>query len=169
VELFFINQVIFMLKHQLSLLAIATILLSSTLARADDISGGKNLSVGNIQIQASDSGNVSIQTPSINIQTLKSVDGRVISRTRRRSRIPVVRGRVIYSPATLRQRAVVKTTLVEYPDRVHNSTIRTSTNNSQTINEQHVQCHGSGSSSIVQSSQTIDGKTVSSEVHNNCN
>jgi hypothetical protein len=154
-----------MLKHQLSLLAIATILLSSTLARADDISGGKNLSVGNIQIQTSDSGNVSIQTPSINIQALKSVDGRVISRIRRRARIPVVR----YSPAILRQRAVVKTTPVEYPDRVHNSTIRTSTNNSQTINEQHVQCHGSGSSSIVQSSQTIDGKTVSSEVHTNCN
>jgi hypothetical protein len=157
-----------MLKHQLSLLAIATILLSSTLVRADDISGGKNLSVGNIQIQTSDSGDVSIQTPSINIQALKSVDGRVISRTRRRARIPVVRGRVIYPTATLRQRVVVKTTPVEYPDRIRDSTVRTSTDNSRTIVEQHVQCHGS-SSSVSQSSQTIDGRTISSEVHTNCN
>jgi hypothetical protein len=92
----------------------------------------------------------------------------LISRTRRRARTPVVRKRGIYPTATLHQRAVDKIAPVEYPDRVQNSTIRTSTNDSQTINEQHVQCHGSGSS-IVQSSQTINGRTVSSEVHTNCN
>jgi hypothetical protein len=66
-----------MLKHQLSLLAIATILLSPTLVHADEISGGKNLSVGNIKIQTSDSG-VSIQTPNVKIDTLKPSSGRIL-------------------------------------------------------------------------------------------
>jgi hypothetical protein len=160
-----------MFKHQLSLLAIATILLSATLVNAADIGEETNLSVGNIRVQTSNNGGVKIQTPNLTIDTAKSALGQVItSRNRRRYRIPATRrGRVLYPTATtVHQRVIGKVAPAAYPDRRRNSTIRTSNNDTHTMSEQHIECHGS-SSSISQSSQTINGRTVSSEVHSSCN
>jgi hypothetical protein len=160
-----------MLKRQLGLLVISTILLSTTLVHAAEIPGGTDLSVGNIRIQTSDRGEVNIKTPNIDINSAKVIVGRVsIDRNRRRNRkAPSMRrGREIPSAAILRQRAMDKVNSVESSDRVGNSTTRTSTNDSHTVTEQNIQCSGSGSS-VIQSSQTINGRTVSSETRTNCN
>jgi hypothetical protein len=159
-----------MLKRQIGLVAIVTLLLLPNLVSAAEIPENTNLSSSNVRVQISDRGGVIIQTPNINIDTTKPVIERVIiSRKYRRYRTPIVkRGRIV-SPTIVRQQAIDRVTpTVEHVDSIRNSTIRTSTNDSHTISEQHVQCHGSGSS-IVQSSQTINGRTVSSEVQTNCN
>lgn len=160
-----------MLKRQLGLLVISTILLSTTLVHAAEIPEGTNISVGNIRVQTSDRGEVSIKTPNIEINTAKVIVGRVsIDRNRRRNRkAPSVRrGQVIPSAAILRQQAIDKINSIESSDRVGTSTTRTSTNNAHTVTEQNIKCSGSGSS-VVQSSQTINGSTVSSETRTNCN
>jgi hypothetical protein len=160
-----------MLKRQLGLLLISTILLSTNLVHAAEIPEGTNVSIGNIKIQTSDRGEFSIKTPNIEINTAKVTVGRVsIDRNRRRNRkAPSVRrGQVIPSAAILRQQAIDKINSVESSDRVGNSTTRTSTNDSHTVTEQNIQCSGSGSS-VIQSSQTINGRTVSSETRTNCN
>jgi hypothetical protein len=160
-----------MLKRQLGLLVISTILLSTTLVHAAEIPEGTNISVGNIRVQTSDRGEVSIKTPNIEINTAKVIVGRVsIDRNRRRNRkAPSVRrGQVIPSAAILRQQAIDKINSVESSDRVGTSTTRTSTNDAHTVTEQNIKCSGSGSS-VVQSSQTINGRTVSSETRTNCN
>jgi hypothetical protein len=160
-----------MLKRQLGLLVISTILLSTNLVHAAEISGGTDLSVGNIRIQTSDRGDVNIKTPNIDINSGKVTVGRVsIDRNRRRNRkAPSIRReREIPSAAVLRQRAMDKINSGESPNRVGTSTTRTSTNDSHTVSEQNIQCSGSGSS-VIQSSQTINGRTVSSETRTNCN
>jgi hypothetical protein len=160
-----------MLKRQLGLLVISTILLSTNLVHAAEISGGTDLSVGNIRIQTSDRGEVNIKTPNIDINSGKVTVGRVsIDRNRRRNRkAPSIRReREIPSAAVLRQRAMDKINSGESPNQVGTSTTRTSTNDSHTVSEQNIQCSGSGSS-VVQSSQTINGRTVSSETRTNCN
>jgi hypothetical protein len=160
-----------MLKRQLGLLVISTILLSTTLVHAAEIPEGTNISVGNIRVQTSDRGEVSIKTPNIEINTAKVIVGRVsIDRNRRRNRkAPSVRrGQVIPSAAILRQQAIDKINSIESSDRVGTSTTRTSTNDAHTVTEQNIKCSGSGSS-VVQSSQTINGSTVSSETRTNCN
>jgi hypothetical protein len=160
-----------MLKRQLGLLVISTILFSTTLVHAAEIPEGTNISVGNIRVQTSDRGEVSIKTPNIEINTAKVTVGRVsIDRNRRRNRkAPSVRrGQVIPSAAILRQQAIDKINSVESSDRVGTSTTRTSTNDAHTVTEQNIKCSGSGSS-VVQSSQTINGRTVSSETRTNCN
>lgn len=160
-----------MLKRQLGLLVISTILLSTTLVHAAEIPEGTNISVGNIRVQTSDRGEVSIKTPNIEINTAKVIVGRVsIDRNRRRNRkAPSVRrGQVIPSAAILRQQAIDKINSIESSDRVGTSTTRTSTNDAHTVTEQNIKCSGSGSS-VVQSSQTINGRTVSSETRTNCN
>jgi hypothetical protein len=160
-----------MLKRQLGLLVISTILFSTTLVHAAEIPEGTNISVGNIRVQTSDRGEVSIKTPNIEINTAKVTVGRVsIDRNRRRNRkAPSVRrGQVIPSAAILRQQAIDKINSVESSDRVGTSTTRTSTNDAHTVTEQNIKCSGSGSS-VVQSSQTINGHTVSSETRTNCN
>ena len=160
-----------MIKRQLGLLVISTILCSTTLVHAAEMPGGSDLSVGNIRIQTSDRGEVNIKTPNIDINSAKVTVGRVsIDRNRRRNRkAPSMRrGSVIPSAAILRQQAMDKVNSVEPPDRVGNSTTRTSTNDSHTVSEQNIQCSGSGSS-VVRSSQTINGRTVSSETRTNCN
>jgi hypothetical protein len=111
------------------------------------------------------------QTPNIDINPAKVIVGRVsIDRNRRRNRkAPSLRrGRTIPSADVLRQQAMDKVNSVESSDRVGNSTTRTSTNDSHTVTEQNIQCSGSGSS-VIQSSQTINGRTVSSETRTNCN
>jgi hypothetical protein len=160
-----------MLKRQLGLLIISTILCSTTLVHAAEMPGGTDLSVGNIRIQTSDRGEVNIKTPNIDINPAKVTVGRVsIDRNRRRNRkAPSLRrGQTIPSAAILRQQAMDKVNSVESPDRIGTSTTRTSTNDAHTVSEQNIQCSGSGSS-VIQSSQTINGRTVSSETRTNCN
>jgi hypothetical protein len=158
-----------MLKRQLGLLLISTILFSTNLVHAAEIPEGTNISVGNIRIQTSDRGEVSIQTPNIDLTPAKVTVGRIsIDRNRRRKNSSARRKQVIPSAAILRQQAIDKVNSVESVDRVGTSTTRTSTNDSHTVSEQNIQCSGSGSS-VIQSSQTINGRTVSSETRTNCN
>lgn len=162
-----------MLKLQLGLLLISTILLSNNLVHAAGIAEGTNVSVGNVRIQTSDRGEVSIQTPNIDLTPTKVTVGRIsIDRNRRRKNSSTRRRLIIPSAAILRQRAIdkvnSKVNSIESADRVGTSTTRTSTNDSQTTSEQNIQCSGSGSS-VIQSSQTINGRTVSSETRTNCN
>ncbi len=162
-----------MLKLQLGLLLISTILLSNNLVHAAGIAEGTNVSVGNVIIQTSDRGEVSIQTPNIDLTPAKVTVGRIsIDRNRRRKNSSTRRRLVIPSAAILRQRAIdkvnSKVNSIESADRVGTSTTRTSTNDSHTTSEQNIQCSGSGSS-VIQSSQTINGRTVSSETRTNCN
>lgn len=158
-----------MLNSRLGLLITSIILLSTNLVHAAEITGGTNVSVGKIGIQTNDRGEVRIDTPNIDLSPTKITVGRVsIDRNRRRNRKapPLRRGRVIPA-AILRQQAIDKVNSVD-PDRVGTSTTRTSTNDPHTVSEQNIQCSGSGSS-VIQSSQTINGRTISSETRTNCN
>jgi hypothetical protein len=192
-----------MFKRHFSLLAIATLLLSPTVAHADLIDGDGNVSVGNVRIQTTNRGTI-IQTPKIQVNTPKSTDNRLsVNRTRRRSRIPA-RARTS-SPMILNKKVstdssttVIKTTTPVsiptistptirnstiqnstirssgddgYPTpTTRSSTVRSSSGDSESVNEQHqsIQCSGGGSS-VSQSSTTINGRTVNSEVRSNCN
>jgi hypothetical protein len=190
-----------MFKRHFSLLAIATLLLSPTVAQADLIDSDGNLSVGNVRIQNTSSGTV-IQTPKIQVSTPKSTDNRIsVNRTRRRSRIPAVRRPRTSSPLILNKKVstdssttVIRTTTpvsiptirnstiqnstirssggdTQYPTPTSRSTtVRSSSGDSETVNEQRqsIRCSGGGSS-VSQSSTTINGRTVNSEVRSNCN
>ncbi len=179
-----------MFKRQFSLLVMATLLLSPTLVHANELGESTNLSVGNIRLQTNSSGGVSIQTPNINLNTAPSPEDRVLlSRTtRRRIRTPIRRtiirrGRIISSPSLIRQSTIIsqptiiRQSTIDPADRsinqtstIRSSTVRTSSNGSQSISEQHnsVQCSPGSGSSVSQSTQTINGRTVSSEVRTNC-
>jgi hypothetical protein len=199
-----------MFKRHFSLLAIATLLLSPTVAQADLIDSDGNISVGNMRIQNTGSGTV-IQTPKIQVTNPSSTDNRIsVNRTtRRRSRIPAVRRprtsapmilnkktstdsstTVIRTPTpvsipaipniptpTIRNSTIQNSTIrssgggTQYPTpTTRSTTIRSSSGDSETVNEQHqsIQCSGGGSS-VSQSSTTINGRTVNSEVRSNCN
>lgn len=183
-----------MFKRQFSLLVMATLLLSPTLVQANELGESTNLSVGNIRLQTNSSGGVSIQTPNINLNTAQSPEDRVwISRTTRRRirtsiRRPIrtttiLRGRVISSPSLIRQSTIFSQPTIirqstidpEYrsinrTSTIRSSTVRTSSNGSESISEQHnsVQCSPGSGSSVSQSTQTINGRTVSSEVRTDC-
>ena len=161
-----------MLNRQFSLLVMATLLLSPNLVNANEIDENPNLSIGNIQIQTTESG-TTIQTPNIKITTPKATENRVIiSRTRRRNLDRVRRGRTS-TPAMIRQRVENSNREVTAPTtQIRNSTIRSSRNEDRsesTIEQQQsVQCSGSGSSVSQSSSSTVNGRTISSEVRKNC-
>ncbi len=162
-----------MLKHKLNLLLVSTILFSTNLVNAAEINH-TNLSVGNVRSQITQLGAIIMHTPDIDLNTTKVTVERVaIDQKRRRNRTPSARRKqVIPSAAVLRQQAIdkvnAKINSVEVPNRTGTSTTRTSTNDSSTVDEQSIQCSGSGSS-VIQSSQTINGRTVSSETRTNCN
>jgi hypothetical protein len=199
-----------MFKRHFTLLAIATLLLSPTVAQADLIDSDGNLSVGNMRIQNTGSGTL-IQSPKIQVNNPKSTDNRIgLNRTRRRSRVPV-RARtsspmilnkkmnsdssttVIRTPAsvsipaipaipnisnpTIRNSTIQNSTIRssggdnQYPTpTTRSTTVRSSSGDSETVSEQHqsIQCSGGGSS-VSQSSTTVNGRTVNSEVRSNCN
>ena len=165
-------KVISMLNSRFGLLLISIILLSTNLVHAAEISEGTNVSVGKIGIQTSDRGEVRIDTPNIDLSPAKITVGRVsIDRNRRRNRTSVRQRQIIPSAAILRQQAIDKANSRANsvdPNPVGTSITRTSTNDSHTVSEQTIQCSGSGSS-VIQSSQTINGRTVSSETRTNCN
>ncbi|WP_373547163.1 hypothetical protein [Chamaesiphon sp.] len=160
-----------MFNRQFSLLVIATLLLSPNLVNANEIDENPNLSIGNVQIQTTESG-TTIQTPKIKITTPKATENRVIiSRTRRRNLTQVRRGRTS-TPAMIRQRVESNRQNTNPTAQIRNSTIRSSRNedSSESIIEQQqsVQCSGSGSSVSQSSSTTVNGRTISSEVSKNC-
>ena len=160
-----------MFNRQFSLLVIATLLLSPNLVNANEIDENPNRSIGNIQIQTTESG-TTIQTPNIKITTPKATENRVIiSRTRRRNLDRVRRGRTA-TPAIIRQRVESNREITTPTTQIRNSTIRSSRNedsSESTIEQQHsVQCSGSGSSVSQSSSTTVNGRTISSESSKNC-
>jgi hypothetical protein len=192
-----------MFHRQLSLLAIATLLLSPSLVHANEIDGDRNLSVGNIQIINTSNGTL-IQTPNIKVSTPTTTEQPVfISRIRRRTRIPAIRRiptttntttiqRTTRTSAPLifnnkinsnSQQTTVTTTTSPLPNTtvstptttVRSSTIRTSSgdeNSSQSSTseqQQSVQCSGGSGTVVSQSSSTVNGRTVNSEVRRNCN
>jgi hypothetical protein len=185
-----------MLKRQFSLLAIATLLLSPALVHADEIGESTNISVGNVRIQTDEYGVTKIQTPNVNITTAQPFANRwLISSRKRRIRTsvrkPVVKSRqIISAPSVPSQPPIAQPAISQPPisqppisqppsDSTNRSvvnqtsTIRSSsqTSNNGSHSEQHssVECSSSGSgTSVTRSTQTINGKTVSSEVRTNC-
>jgi hypothetical protein len=194
-----------MFNRQLSLLAIATLLLSPNLVHATEIDGDRNLAVGNIRIINTSNGTL-IQTPNIQVNTPTTTEQPVfISRIRRRTRIPSVRRIPTTTNTTTIQRTtrtsaplifnnkinstqttvttttspVPNTTVPTPPTTVRSSTIRTSSgdeNSSQSSSQsstseqqQSVQCSGGSGTVVSQSSSTVNGRTVNSEVRRNCN
>ncbi len=169
-----------MLKRQFSLLAIATLLLSPTLVHADEIGESTNISVGNIRIQTDASGATNIQTPNVNITTAQPFTNRWLMSSRRQRirksvRKPVVKsGQMISAPVVKSQPPIAQPPGDSTNPVVNQtSTIRSSshTSNNGSHSEQHssVECSSSGSgTSVTRSTQTINGRTVSSEVRTNC-
>jgi hypothetical protein len=179
-----------MLKRQFSLLAIATLLLSPTLVHADEIGESTHISVGNIQIQPDGYGGTKIQTPNVNITTAQPFANRwLISSRKQRIRTsvrkPVIKsGKMISTPAVKSQATIAQPPITQPPisqppsdstnrSMSQTSTIRSSshTSNNGSHSEQHssVECSSSGSgTSVTRSTQTINGRTVSSEVRTNC-
>jgi hypothetical protein len=180
-----------MFKRQFSLLAIATLLLSPTLVHADEIGESTNISVGNIQIQTDGYGFTKIQTPNVNITTAQPIANRwLISSRKRRIRTPVRKpvvksGQMISAPVVtsqppIAQPPIAQPTIAQPPSDSTNrsvvqqtSTIRssshTSNNGSHSEQQSSVECSSSGSgTSVTRSTQTINGRTVSSEVRTNC-
>jgi hypothetical protein len=180
-----------MLKRQFSLLAIATLLLSPTLVHADEIGESTNISAGNVRIQTDEYGVTKIQTPNVNITTAQPFANRwLISSRKRRTRTPVRKpvmksGKMISAPSVRSQPPIAQPPISQPPisqppiDSTNRSvvnqtsTIRSSsqTSNNGSHSEQHssVECSSSGSgTSVTRSTQTINGRTVSSEVRTNC-
>jgi hypothetical protein len=163
-----------MFNRQFSLLVMATLLLSPTLVQANEIDGDTHLSVGNMQIHKTGDG-TTIQMPGMQINNPKAIENRgFISRNRRRYRAPVIRRTApVYVPPTVHQRVdpddeqstTTTTTLPTRRSIIRSSTTRSSGNGSQSVNEQQqsIQCSGNGSS-VSQSTSTVNGRTVSSEV-----
>ncbi|WP_295621191.1 hypothetical protein [Chamaesiphon sp. GL140_3_metabinner_50] len=193
-----------MFNRQLSLLAIATLLLSPNLVHANEIDIDRNLSVGNIQIINTTNGTL-IQTPNIQVNTPTTTEQPVlISRIKRRTRIPAVRriptttntttirrttgtsAPLIFNNKINSTQTTVTTTTSPVPNTtvptptttVRSSTTRTSSGDENTSQsgsqsstseqQQSVQCSGSGTV-VSQSSSTVNGRTVNSEVRRNCN
>jgi Zn-dependent metalloprotease len=172
-----------MLKRQFSLLAIATLLLSPTLVHADEIGESTNISVSNMQIQT--------DTPTVNITTAQPFAHRwLISSRKRRMRKSVRKpvannGQMIYTPTVKSQPTISQPPIAQPPiaqpqsDSTNRSVVQqtstirssshTSNNGSHSEQQSSVQCSSSGSgTSVTRSTQTINGKTVSSEVRTNC-
>ena len=174
-----------MFNRQFTLLAIATLLLSPNLVHANEIDGDRNLVVGDIQILNTRNGTI-IQTPNIQVNTLKSsanwgffdwtpwrTTNPVIWRTREpgvgrtRTSTPWIFNNKVNSDS---QTTVTTSTESGSNSTVRSSTIRNSTQNGwQSVNEQQqsIRCRGGGSS-VSQSTSTINGRTVSSQVRTNC-
>jgi hypothetical protein len=172
-----------MFNRQFSLLTIAILLLSPNLATANEIdrdtnnpNNPNNLSVGNVRIITTSNG-TTIQTPKIQINAPKPPEQpRLISRTRRRSRSSVM-GRIRTSTPPISTKKVSsynQTTVTATTTSLPNHTIRSSSHNSQPVNEQQqsIRCSNSDDTIVSQSTSTIttiNGRTISSEIHTNCN
>ena len=184
-----------MLNRQFSLLVMISLLLSPDLVHADEIDGNRNLSVGNVQIRTTNNGTV-LQTPKIQVSTPTATGKVITSRTRRRVRTTIVRPKqqvIISKPSVILPQRVgtsappviiintptsnptIRTSTISTPSStptVRRSTIRTSTNGSESVStqQQSIQCSSDdeGSSSVSQSTSTVNGRTVRSETRTNC-
>jgi hypothetical protein len=169
-----------MYYRQFTLIAIATLLLSPNLVSANEIDVDRNLSVGNVQILSTPNGTV-IQTPKIQVVTPKSSPGATVSRTRRtrtsvrrtRTATPLIFNKKVNSDS----QTTVRTTTTDSGNTstTQSSTIRSSSDSGNTQasqsssnRQQSTQCSGSGTT-ISRSTSTVNGRTVSSESHTNCN
>lgn len=155
-----------MFNFKFGLVAIAALLLSSSLVQAREIDDESSGSVGNVQIQTTQNETI-IQTPKIQIVTPKVPKSKVLgSRARRRDR---KYNRTAISTPNRKPLTSIGT---PDPEPIRSSTIRRSTydNDSQSTIEQQqsVQCGGSGSSVSQSSTSTVNGRTVHSEVHRDC-
>jgi hypothetical protein len=174
-----------MFNRQFGLMAIAILLLSPNLVHANELDGNANLSVGNVRIVNTGNG-TTIQTPQIQISTPKiPTNPVVVSRTYRRYRAKVVRRSRTTKPLIVNKKVSSSTqitvsnsttTTVPIPNStIRSSTIRSSSNGLPAVNEQQqsIYCSNSSGSVVSQSTSTststVNGRTVSSEVHTNCN
>jgi sigma54-dependent transcription regulator len=159
-----------MFNRQFGFLVMAVLVLSPSLVHANDIDEDDNLSVGNVQIQTTRSG-TSIRTPKIQIDSPKTTENHsVFSRSNRRTRASIRRGR-INPPSGVFNRRVEQnetvTTTTNNPSVFRSSTTRSSSNGSESVSEQRQSVNCSSGSSVHQSSSTtINGRTVHSE--SNC-
>ena len=184
-----------MFNRQFSLLVIVSLLLSTDLVHANEIDGDRNVSVGNVQIRTTPNGTV-LQTPKIQVSTPKATGKVPTNRTRRRVRTAIVRPKrqviiskpslippqqvgtsapqptIIISTPTSHPTTPVSTTSTptSTPTVQRSTTIRTSTNGSVSTQQQSIQCNSDdeGSSSVSQSTSTVNGRTVRSETRTNC-
>jgi hypothetical protein len=184
-----------MFNRQFSLLVMVGLLLSTDLVHANEINGNQNVSVGNVQIRTTKNGTV-LQTPKVQINSSKATGKVLTSRTRRRVRTAVVRPKrqvIISKPSVILPQRVgtsappviiintpttnptIRTSTISVPTStptVRRSTIRTSTDGSRSVStqQQSIQCSSDdeGSSSVSQSTSTVNGRTVRSETRTNC-
>jgi hypothetical protein len=186
-----------MFNRQFSLLVIVGLLLSTDLVHANEIDGDRNVSVGNVQIRTTPNGTV-LQTPKIQVSTPKATGKALTSRNRRRVRTAVVRPKrqvIISNPSVILPQQVgtsappptiiistptshpttpsaTTSTPTSTPTVQRSTTIRTSTNGSESVStqQQSIQCSSDdeGSSSVSQSTSTVNGRTVRSETRTNC-
>lgn len=170
-----------MFNRHSGLLVVAILLLLPNLASASEVDRDAHLSIGNIYSHSTSNG-----TSTGNTRQL-------IARTRQRNRTPIRRKQPIYAPPAIIRKIDEPTSTIRTPKMpsvpavpsipsipnstiqttppVRSSIIRSSSNENgveSTVEQrQSVQCSGSGTS-ISQSSTTINGRTVSSEVRGNC-
>jgi hypothetical protein len=79
-----------MFNRQFGFLVMATLLLSPNLVHASAFDENTHLSVGNVQINTTDSG-TTLRTPKIQIDTPKTTESRILISGRRRIRTPAIR------------------------------------------------------------------------------
>ncbi len=178
-----------MFKCQFSSIAIAILLLSPSLAGANEALAFTDLSVGEIQITATDRGTL-ITTPNIFIETPTTNNNRVLSRQRtsirssKTTNLPTVtRPRVEiddeYDDEPVATRSPLYRTnpfpsIPQVPfDRslptVRSYSIRTTSVDNDSFSEQRqsLQCSGGGTVS-QSSSTTINGRTVKTQFRSKC-
>jgi hypothetical protein len=168
-----------MFDRQFGLLVMAVLLLSPSLAQAND---DDVLSIGNVRIQTTRS-STSVKTPNIQVESPRTAENRSASdRTNRRNRTSIRRGRNtapsgnifnqrnapsgnIFNQRVEQRNETVTTT--DNPSIFRNSTTRSSGNGSESVTKQSNSVSCSGGSSVHQSSSTtVNGQTVHSE--SNC-
>ena len=181
-----------MFKRQFGTLAIAMLLLSPSLASANEVLAFTDLSVGDIQITTTDRGTL-ITTPNIFIVTPTTTDSRVLNRQRTSIRtsktttLPTIRPRVEIDdeyddddddePVVTRSPlyrispipSIPQIPFVRSIPTMRGYSIRTTRIDRDTYSDQRqsVQCRGGGS--VTQSSSTtINGRTVKTQVRHQC-
>jgi hypothetical protein len=184
-----------MFNRQFNLLVMISLLLSPDLVHANGMDGDRNVSVGNVQIHTTKNGTV-LQTPKIQVSTPKATGKALTSRTRR-TRTAVIRPKrqvIISNPAVILPERVgtsappviiintptsnptIPASTISTPTTTptvrRSTTIRTSTNGSGSVStqQQSIQCNSDdeGSSSVSQSTSTVNGRTVRSQTRTNC-
>jgi hypothetical protein len=180
-----------MFKHQFGTLALAMLLLSPSVASANEVLAFTDLSVGDIQITATDRSTL-IMTPNIFILTPTTTENRGFSRQRtsirsgRNTTLPTIRPRVEIDdeydddddePVATRSPfyrispipSIPQVPFVRSIPTMRGYSIRTTSidRNNYSDQRQSVQCSGGGT--VTQSSSTtINGRTVKTQFSHKC-